>query len=421
MAAYFAYGSNMHPDKLRERCPGAGHVRPAKLADHRLAFTRRSVRTFPGSGVADLLPAQGMTVWGALYSMSDDDLEALDAIEGEGSAYERREVSVTLANETVVDAIAYSVIDKEPEEVPPSTEYLEQMLAGALACELPAAYRTFLESLRATPDAAYRSGLLVHSTRSRAEARGRPLVKVSRADASEHKLRGTVAVVYQGRAAHAQLCVSDACAGGTCEADQTLRHALGMPGRECYGGHVTIEPVRRRSRSFQLVSPRAQVLPAWPPAWLDSEKGVVVLHEKNIRLLGISEGDVVSVSAVVSAGDGYAVNGLARRVFSGSADKVTRDGADTDYPKINEIYLDQDARAQLGIDDRGYPVTVGPDVGRLFASRLAVYGVTLFLGALALREAFKEGLSAIGLATIVLAVLFTFVLVLVDIRSRVRY
>ncbi|MDQ3675844.1 MAG: hypothetical protein M3401_03420 [Actinomycetota bacterium] len=66
-------------------------------------------------------------------------------------------------------------------------------------------------------------------------------------------------------------------------------------------------------------------------------------------------------------------------------------------------------------------MTVGPDVGRLFASRLAVYGVTLFLGALALREAFKEGFSTVGVVTIGLAVLFTVVLVLVDIRSRVRY
>ncbi|MDQ3675845.1 MAG: hypothetical protein M3401_03425 [Actinomycetota bacterium] len=110
---------------------------------------------------------------------------------------------------------------------------------------------------------------------------------------------------------------------------------------------MAIELVRRRSRSFPLVSPRAQVLPAWPPSWLDSEKGVVVLNEKNVRLLGISEGDVVRVSAVVHDGGAYAVNALARRVFSGSADTVSRDGKDTAYPKINEIYLDQDARAQL--------------------------------------------------------------------------
>jgi hypothetical protein len=48
----------------------------ARLADHRLAFTRRSVKT--GTGVADIVPAPGETVWGALYELGDGELAAID-------------------------------------------------------------------------------------------------------------------------------------------------------------------------------------------------------------------------------------------------------------------------------------------------------------------------------------------------------
>jgi hypothetical protein len=37
---YFAYGSNMDPAQLAQRCPSARFIAVAKLPDHRLAFTR---------------------------------------------------------------------------------------------------------------------------------------------------------------------------------------------------------------------------------------------------------------------------------------------------------------------------------------------------------------------------------------------
>jgi hypothetical protein len=50
-----------------------------------------------------------------------------------------------------------------------------------------------------------------------------------------------------------------------------------------------------------------------------------------------------------------------------------------------------------------------------------LYGVTLFLGALALRQLLEEGLTGVGIATILLSLALTVLLVLVDIRARVRY
>ena len=58
---YFAYASNMAPEVITRLCPRARYLGVARLTDHRLAFTRRSVRT--GTGVADIVPAPGKTVW----------------------------------------------------------------------------------------------------------------------------------------------------------------------------------------------------------------------------------------------------------------------------------------------------------------------------------------------------------------------
>jgi len=144
---YFAYASNMHPGEMSRHCGGSRLLGPARLPDHRLAFTRKSVRNYPGSGVADLLPDVGHTVWGALYEVSDQDLEGLNRKEASGQAYEQVSVRVLGSDERLVDAIAYTVIEKAEPELLPSSLYLGHIVEGARACELPDDYLTFLESL----------------------------------------------------------------------------------------------------------------------------------------------------------------------------------------------------------------------------------------------------------------------------------
>ena len=93
-ARYFAYGSNMDEGEIRAHCPSARYLGAALLQSHRLAFTRRSIRS--ASGVADVLAAPGQEVWGALYELDEKDLDALDAKEGRGFAYAREHKRVTL-------------------------------------------------------------------------------------------------------------------------------------------------------------------------------------------------------------------------------------------------------------------------------------------------------------------------------------
>ncbi|HMH47309.1 MAG TPA: gamma-glutamylcyclotransferase family protein [Solirubrobacteraceae bacterium] len=116
---YFAYGSNMAESVMAAHCPGHRYIGLADLPEHRLAFTRRSVRTL--TGVADIVRADGQSVWGALYELDESDLRAIDRKEGNGSNYERMQVRVRPAGRgPYADALTYAVIDPLDTEVQPS-------------------------------------------------------------------------------------------------------------------------------------------------------------------------------------------------------------------------------------------------------------------------------------------------------------
>ena len=144
--AYFAYASNMASDVIARLCPGHRYLGAASLADHRLAFTRRSVKT--GTGVADIVPSPGETVWGALYEIEDRQLAAIDRKEGLGWAYTRVRIPILLAkSRQEYRALTYMVIHREPTEISPSRQYLDNIIAAARARGLPIPYIKQLEAV----------------------------------------------------------------------------------------------------------------------------------------------------------------------------------------------------------------------------------------------------------------------------------
>lgn len=65
---YFAYGSNLDPAQMAERCPDSPFLAVARLDDHRLDFPRRS--PIRRCAVASVVPSPGAVVWGGLYRMA---------------------------------------------------------------------------------------------------------------------------------------------------------------------------------------------------------------------------------------------------------------------------------------------------------------------------------------------------------------
>jgi len=84
MTLHFAYGSNMSRWLMRQRCPGARALGPARLDNWRFVITR--------DGYASLVRDPGVQVHGVLWLLSPRDLAALDAYEER--AYLRRVVPV---------------------------------------------------------------------------------------------------------------------------------------------------------------------------------------------------------------------------------------------------------------------------------------------------------------------------------------
>lgn len=68
---YFAYGSNLNREQMQKRCPGSAPVEPYILEGWKLIFRR----------VADIVPAPGERVYGALYTITPADELALDRYE----------------------------------------------------------------------------------------------------------------------------------------------------------------------------------------------------------------------------------------------------------------------------------------------------------------------------------------------------
>lgn len=142
---YFAYGSNLHPQRLRERVPSARLLGLTALPGHRLVYGKRGM---DGSGKCTTVvtgkPAD--QVFGALFVLHRDELPALDA--AEGPDYQRKHADFKLESDTrrgfYYEARRFSPAD----ELLPFDWYRDLVVAGAHYHRLP---RQYLGLLRDVP------------------------------------------------------------------------------------------------------------------------------------------------------------------------------------------------------------------------------------------------------------------------------
>ena len=147
---YFAYGSNMLTLRLQNRVPSATAEGRARLPGMGLRFHKRST---DNSGKASLSPARnGGAVWGVVYTMDPDDVEALDEAEGRGYGYARRTMHVEMGSE-IVDVLLYTARSAYVENgLAPYDWYHALVLAGALEHNLPDPYIALIRSVPTVRD-----------------------------------------------------------------------------------------------------------------------------------------------------------------------------------------------------------------------------------------------------------------------------
>ena len=126
---YFAYGSNMNPQKMKERNINYTERIPATLKGYTLRFNKIASRN-PAEGFANIVLNVNGVVEGVLYDLPDTDIEILDKYEGFPNHYDRKKVRVLAAagEEEALTYIARS--DKTGEGLKPTKVYLNHLLAA---------------------------------------------------------------------------------------------------------------------------------------------------------------------------------------------------------------------------------------------------------------------------------------------------
>ena len=122
---YFAYGMNTNLDEMAARCPGAVCLGPAWITDYALVF-----RYF-----ADIEPEAGNWCDGVLWEITDDNLAALDRLEGYPYHYTRFTV-VVHTDRGSDTALVYQMTDQSYEQ-PPSGHYYRMVAEGYVQNSVP--------------------------------------------------------------------------------------------------------------------------------------------------------------------------------------------------------------------------------------------------------------------------------------------
>jgi gamma-glutamylcyclotransferase (GGCT)/AIG2-like uncharacterized protein YtfP len=141
---YFAYGSNLDESQMVSRCPGSRVISPGCLHNYRLDFTWFSSRW--SCGVADVVESKSGEVWGLVYQVTEQDLEALDRYEGFPSAYDRFQATIDAIDGEYRGVWVYTVYDKGSFR-PPSREYLDIIRSAAEQYTFPDHYKKALKEI----------------------------------------------------------------------------------------------------------------------------------------------------------------------------------------------------------------------------------------------------------------------------------
>ncbi|TPL89750.1 gamma-glutamylcyclotransferase [Mesorhizobium sp. B2-3-13] len=149
---YFAYGSNMDIQQMKERCPDAEIVGSGHLPGYALCFPRMSMKR--KCGVSSVEPFAGGEVWGVVYRLTAADLALLDRNEGYQSGRDRHlnsytRLPVTVTMNGVATEMQTYFAEPQSGKFLPSAAYLQHLRDGARHHRLPDSYLALLDGLEA--------------------------------------------------------------------------------------------------------------------------------------------------------------------------------------------------------------------------------------------------------------------------------
>ena len=146
----FAYGSNMDPAQMRERCPESDlSWFAAEARGWKLCFPRQSKKR--KGGVGSIAREDGASVWGVVFAVSERDLLRLDAYEGVSTKAYRRELIDVVDNQGRQSKVwTYFAAPSGQGDIPPHKDYIALYVKGATYFGLPPEYVESLKEIAAS-------------------------------------------------------------------------------------------------------------------------------------------------------------------------------------------------------------------------------------------------------------------------------
>ena len=149
---YLAYGSNMLIRRLVERVQSATLVSTCKVTGFTLAWDKISK---DGSGKCTIVVSENVSsnVFGGIFEIDSSDLPILDRVEGCGSGYDRKQITVQDRNNNAQNVTTYVAANQfRRSSLKPYTWYHNIVMAGARQLGLPASYVEELSSIESIRD-----------------------------------------------------------------------------------------------------------------------------------------------------------------------------------------------------------------------------------------------------------------------------
>lgn len=137
---YFAYDANIDPTRLGEIAPGATFEFIAHLPEWKMEF---SILNGAG-GLPSVRPLPGNTVWGAIFSVTGDDLAAIDAHEASEGRVPTKAQAMDREGRRH-DVVTHVAATEAADGLTPEHSYLRRMVSGGRHWKLPMGWVASLE------------------------------------------------------------------------------------------------------------------------------------------------------------------------------------------------------------------------------------------------------------------------------------
>lgn len=120
---YLAYGSNVNPDVMKNRCPDSKYLGKGVILNHKLSFNGDKFNSY-----LTIEKKQQSTVPVAIYELSNKDVKKLDIYEGYPRLYSKGIIRFVSENKEIDHGLVYIMNDFK--KGMPTVEYLNDVIEG---------------------------------------------------------------------------------------------------------------------------------------------------------------------------------------------------------------------------------------------------------------------------------------------------